>query len=148
MNENIFDERQKLNQYKYGTHSFFIITCIIIVCTIIKYFYPHSITPVTEMSILLFIPLSYFSIATILTNSHCSFSSNKKLNSVILLDTIITFIFLLLFLFFNNAFANIVEYKFLSYYVSILLICIYCLIVDITYIIRLKIDKKICKNSV
>lgn len=141
MDKNIFDERQRLNQYKYGSHSFFILTFSIIVCTIIKFFNPNSITPVNEMILLLFIPSVYFSVATILTNSFCSFSNNKKLNIIILFDTIATFIFLISFLFFKNAFADIVKYKFLSDYTAVLLLCISLLIVGIAYIIRIKIDK-------
>ncbi len=141
MNKNIFDERQRLNQYKYGSHSFFILTFSIIICTIIKFFNPNSITPVNEMILLLFIPSVYFSVATILTNSFCSFSNNKKLNIIILFDTIATFIFLISFLFFKNAFADIVKYKFLSDYTAVLLLCISLLISSTAYIIRIKIDK-------
>lgn len=141
MDKNIFDERQRLNQYKYGSHSFFILTFSIIVCTIIKFFNPNSITPVNEMILLLFIPSVYFSVATILTNSFCSFSNNKKLNIIILFDTIATFIFLISFLFFKNAFADIVKYKFLSDYTAVLLLCISLLISSTAYIIRIKIDK-------
>lgn len=141
MNKNIFDERQRLNQYKYGSHSFFILTFSIIICTIIKFFNPNSITPVNEMILLLFIPSVYFSVATILTNSFCSFSNNKKLNIIILFDTIATFIFLISSLFFKNAFADIVKYKFLSDYTAVLLLCISLLISSTAYIIRIKIDK-------
>lgn len=142
MNNNIFDERQQLNQYKYGSHSFFILVFSVIICTVLKFFNPNSITPVNEMILLLFIPSMYFSVATILTNSFCSFSNNKKLNFIILSDMVATFIFLISFLFFKNAFADIAKYKFLSDYTAVLLICINLLIVGIAYIIRFKTDKE------
>lgn len=142
MNNNIFDERQQLNQYKYGSHSFFILVFSVIICTVLKFFNPNSITPVNEMILLLFIPSMYFSVATILTNSFCSFSNNKKLNFIILSDMVATFIFLISFLFFKNAFADIAKYKFLSDYTSVLMICINLLIVGIAYIIRFKTDKE------
>lgn len=142
MNNNIFDERQQLNQYKYGSHSFFILVFSVIICTVLKFFNPNSITPVNEMILLLFIPSMYFSVATILTNSFCSFSNNKKLNIIILSDMVATFIFLISFLFFKNAFADIAKYKFLSDYTAVLLIYINLLIVGIAYIIRFKTDKE------
>lgn len=142
MNNNIFDERQQLNQYKYGSHSFFILVFSVIIFTVLKFFNPNSITPVNEMILLLFIPSMYFSVATILTNSFCSFSNNKKLNIIILSDMVATFIFLISFLFFKNAFADIAKYKFLSDYTAVLMICINLLIVGIAYIIRFKTDKE------
>ena len=141
MDKNIFDERQRLNQYKYDSHSFFILTFSVIICTVLKFFNPNSITSVNEMILLLFIPSVYFSVATILTSSFCSFSNNKKLNIIMLFDAIATFIFLISFLFFKNAFIDIVKYKFLSDYTAVLLLCISLLISSIAYIIRIKIDK-------
>ena len=141
-NNNIFDERQQLNQYKYGSHSFFILTFSVIICEVLKFFNPNSITPDNEMILLLLIPSMYFSVATILTNSFCSFSNNKKLNIIILADMVATFIFLISFLFFKNAFADILKYKFLSDYTAVLLICIELLIAGIAYILRLKTDKE------
>ena len=142
MNKNIFDERQQLNQYKYGFLSFFILLFSLIVYTGVKFFFPSSTaSDVNEMAFLLFIPLGYFSVATILTSSYCSFSSNKKLNNMILLDTILTFIFLIVFLFYKNAFADIATYKLSSSYIATLLLSIDLLMINIAYVIRFRIDK-------
>ena len=139
MKKEIFDERQQFNRYKYGTHAFYILLFSIIIYEIIKFFYPISISPTNEMTLLIFTPISYFWISTILTNSFST--NNKNLNFTMLIDIILSPIFLVLMLLKKEVIANIAEYKLYSNYISTIILCIESLLLGLTYMIKSRIDK-------
>ena len=90
MKKQIFDERQISIQRKYGANAFFMLLFIMVINAFFKYFYDcNYASPINEFAIIMFIPLTYFSVATILTSSYTSFSNNKKLSRAGLFDLLL-----------------------------------------------------------
>ena len=138
-----FDERQVYMQGKYGRNAFSL--SIIIGFTnacIRQYFNVSYASPLNECFMVMLIPLAYFSVATILTSSYFSFSSNKKFNMAVLANLIIDFVFFIAYLFYKNGFADISQSGLYSAWFGILLVCVFNAVLLLAHIIRFQKDKK------
>lgn len=142
-----FDERQISLQFKYGHHAFSMSIFLSLLNACIKqYFNLSYASPVNECLIITFIPLAYFSVSAILTNSYVSFSRKRKLNIVVLADLVITFIAFLAYLIYKNGISDIIQNGLFSNWAGTLIICILNLIIIFAHVVRFMKDKK--ENSI
>ncbi|MBQ2671267.1 MAG: hypothetical protein IJG00_00405 [Clostridia bacterium] len=143
MKKQIFDERQISIQRKYGANAFFMLLFIMVINAFFKYFYDcNYASPINEFAIIMFIPLTYFSVATILTSSYTSFSNNKKLSRAGLFDLLLCFIFCVGYFSYYNGFSEVVQNGMHSDWFAFPVLIIYFFILIVSHIIRFLKDKK------
>lgn len=143
MKKQIFDERQISIQRRYGSIAFLMLLFILVVNTVFKYYSNcNYISPVNEFTMVVFLPLTYFSVVTVLTGSYTSFSNNKKFNMIVLVDLVICFMFFIGLFLYLNGFSEIAQNGIRSDLFSFPIWIIYFFVIIIAHIIKFKKDKK------
>ena len=142
--DGILDERQKSIYQKYGMNAFSMINFIILINAIIKqqFLGYNYATPINECIILMFIPFTYLSVASTLKNSYVSFSNNRKLNTFILIDLLVTSLFMIGFMVYKSGFSDILKSGLYSDWTGCLLFCIYSFILLLAHLVRLHKNKR------
>lgn len=143
MKKQIFDERQISIQRRHSSIAFLMLLFILVVNTIFKYYSNcNYISTVNELTMVVFLPLTYFSVATVLTGSYTSFSNNKKINMIVLVDLVMSCIIFIGWFLYLNGFSEIVQNGIRSHLFSFPIWIIYFFVIIIAHIIKFKKDKK------